>query len=119
MENKKIFWINISAAAVTVLISITALIILCFSGKGSCVQTVIPEASSPKAGETVSASEEPEYRLCEVDGVVGVIDRNGNILEKINVPVITLPKSDQERLKRGITVFGDRELEKAKEDFSG
>ena len=119
MESKKIFWINISSAAITVLISILAIIIVCLNNGGKSDEKIIPETSSIKEVETVNLEKDTTYILYEFEGVIGVFDCNRNLLEKINIPVVTLPREDRERLNIGIAVSGKNGLEKAKEDFSG
>lgn len=52
------------------------------------------------------------YTIKIHDGIIGVFDNEGNLLDTVNVVVITLPIADREALDRGITACGTKELRK-------
>ncbi|MBE6558308.1 MAG: hypothetical protein E7661_04790 [Ruminococcaceae bacterium] len=52
------------------------------------------------------------YTIKIHDGIIGVFDNEGNLLDTVNVVVITLPIADREALDRGITACGTEELRK-------
>lgn len=52
------------------------------------------------------------YTIKIHDGIIGVFDNDGHLIETVNVVVITLPTADREALDQGITACGTEELRK-------
>ena len=64
-------------------------------------------------------SDDTEYTVKEHDGMVGVFDADGELIEMIEISVITLPMAERKRLESGFEVSGDAELNKLKEAYCG
>lgn len=59
------------------------------------------------------------YFVREYNGVVGVFIENGSLAEIINVPTVTLPITERQRLAAGFTVNSAEELSSLKENYTG
>ena len=76
------------------------------------LQTQPPTQDRPQSPVTL-------YTVREVDGRIGIYDRDGALVKTLNVPVATLPRADREQLAVGIVVTSAHELDALIEDFSG
>ena len=63
-------------------------------------------------GETTAA-----YLLCEHEGIIGIFNDRGELLRRVNVLVMTLPRADREALSAGIPVYSESELERLLESY--
>ena len=62
-------------------------------------------------------SSEYKYVLKEYNGKIAVFDVKGKICETFDVSLITLPASEQEKLKNGIQVKNESELNALREAY--
>lgn len=73
--------------------------------------------SVAKLAETCPDSEEV-FVLREFEGIIGVFDTSGVLIDVIDVQVISLPEADREMLQRGIYAFSRLELMSLIEDYN-
>jgi len=57
--------------------------------------------------------------LKEYNGSIGVFSEQGELLDVINVPVVTLPLSERQQLQKGIKTKSEKELYSLIEDYTG
>jgi hypothetical protein len=66
-----------------------------------------------------SETDEEIFVLREYEGVIGVFDSSGVLVDIINVQVISLPEADRRMLESGIYAFSRGELLSLIEDYTG
>ena len=64
-------------------------------------------------------TDEQIFVLREYEGVIGVFDSSGVLVDIINVQVISLPEADRQMLESGISAFSRGELLSLIEDYTG
>ncbi len=74
-----------------------------------CIETHPTEPETlPTEPETESTASESDtlptlgYRICAFEGIIGVFDSEGMLVETVNVSLMTLPEADREALEIGI-----------------
>ena len=119
MDRKNIFRINILAAFLVILLSIGTICAVCLLRAREKDHDVAFDPSGKAEEEVVNVKPDAVYIIREHMGELCVFDQGGNMLERLDVPLIALPAADRQRLTDGITVNGDAELARIKEDFTG
>ena len=111
--------IPIISPAVSAVAIIVSSITLAISGSQTNTQKValdtFPIVESVVKEETVI---EEWYLIREYEGIIGVFDRDGNLIQTFTVYVITLPKRDQTLLKNGIEIKSKGELLDLIQDYT-
>ena len=76
-----------------------------------------PETQEPT--ETLPENDAPValYVLTVYNGVIGVFDASGELVQTVNVFVMTLPESEQEALTVGIPAYSEEEMRQIVERF--
>jgi len=116
--SKGVFSLICAFICVSILISIGAVIY-----KESYPASLVTE--SPLRGSAESKTENEGTNrhypriLKEYRGNIGIFSESGELLEIIDVAVVTLPVSERKRLENGIKARSDKEMRSLIEDFSG
>jgi hypothetical protein len=119
MDRKNILKINVFAAVLVILMSIGTICAVCLLRAREKDHGVAFDPSAKPKEEVVNVTPDTVYILREHEGKLCVFDQGGNMLERLDVPLVALPTADRQKLSDGITVNGDAELARLKEDFTG
>lgn len=89
------------------------------SGSNILYNSTANKASSQESSEIgVIASQSDLYTVKEYQGIIGVFHNSDMIpYQEIRVEVASLPKKDQELLKKGIQVYSKDKLNSVIEDY--
>jgi len=68
---------------------------------------------------TVTGTFDSVYIIKESNGKIGIFNESGELMETVNVSIITLPLSERERLSGGIKVRSEKELYSLVENYTG
>ena len=79
------------------------------------VRVDITELESPN--EALAPVQEI-YLLRSYRQIIGIFAAEGRLIETINLPTVTLPKSERDRLADGIEVYSREELDRLIESYS-
>ncbi len=112
-EKKKIYGMICLAVAAVGIILTGALILLAPSGESD----PMPSYERSPITDAVASNDE-SFVLREHENIIGIFDRDGKLLESINLPTVTLPLSERQRLAEGIEVKTREELERLIESYS-
>lgn len=82
----------------------------------------VPTHNSPETQEPSDTHPETDapvalYVLTVYNGVIGVFDASGELVQTVNVFVMTLPESEQEALAVGIPAYSEEEMRQIVERF--
>ncbi len=112
-EKKRIYGAICLAAAAAGIILTAALIL--FGGSGE--SDPMPSYDRDRVTDAVAPTDE-SYVLREHENIIGIFDANGKLLGTIDLPTVTLPLSERQRLADGIKVGSRTELERLIESYS-
>ncbi len=76
-----------------------------------------PSAEETTAEAVDTAAPAAMYILTEHDGVIGVFDAAGELIQTVNVFTLTLPESEREALKVGIPAYSHEEMRAMVEQY--
>ncbi len=116
MKRDKKFWLLCA-----VLVAVISLVILSLSALYTAASTIRASgepSALAKDDEAAATQKYSIYTVREHRGIIGIFSESGDLLEIIDTPIVALPQKDQEKLRIGITVSGERELSSLREDYS-
>ena len=97
-------------------VGLTTVGILIFTAPQESALPLTTPDGSPSTDAVAPA--EDIYVLREHEQRIGIFDADGQLIGTVNLPIVTLPRSEQDRLARGIEVFSREELERLIESYS-
>ena len=97
-------------------VALTAVGILIFTSPQESAAPITVPDQAPSTNAVASA--EIVYLLREHEQRIGIFDADGQLIGTVDLPIITLPRSEQDKLALGIEVFSREEFERLIESFS-
>ncbi len=127
MQNQKGFYITLAMFAVITMALSVSIFVMMFNINDTVEQLV---ESSGKLDsqvssliqikdEAVETQQEETFMLKEYNGIIGVFNESGTLMDILEVEIKSLPRQDQTMLGTGIWVFSRQELAALIEDFTG
>ncbi len=99
--------------------ALIALAVLIFTlPEGGAVVSNVEEVTTDKPSTEAVAPADEGYILREHEQIIGIFDSEGRLCGTVNLPTVTLPKSERDRLANGIKVGSQEELELLIESYS-
>jgi len=83
------------------------------------VQKAIYEENSKELTAKAQYALNSTYIIKEHNGNIGIFSSEGELINTINVAVITLPIEERQRINNGIKVTSEKELYSIIEDYTG
>lgn len=127
MKNNRVLYSVMAVyACVMLLICLLALFAASSRGGKTTVQTVTQtekEYIYVTVSAEVSGEDRPDINtkmtVRSYNGVIGVFDEDGRLIEVIDVYVKTLPETDRRLLEEGFTINSMKQLASIIEDYTG